>query len=58
MQMSHVYAFTGGAFVGRFGGIISSAVVTLTLLYIIDPTIFININVDTIKEGIINLLQK
>lgn len=65
IQIGHVYAFAGGAFVGRFGGIVSSVVVALTLLYIIDPTIFnnidvnnINSNINNIKEEIFNLIQK
>jgi len=56
LQLSHAYAFIGGAFVGRFGGIIPSIIVSGVLLYVADPTTFTTVNMINIKNNITSLI--
>lgn len=57
IQLSHIYAFSGGAFVGRFGGIIPSVIVIGALLYIVNPNILTYVNLENINNVIKGLMK-
>lgn len=57
IELRHVYAFIGGAFVGRFGGLIPAIIVSVILLYVVDSSIFTSDTVIHSKEVIIGLVK-
>lgn len=57
LQLGHAYAFIGGAFVGRFTGIIPSIIISGVLLYVADPSIYTNHNIMNSKEVVINMVK-
>jgi len=48
MMLEHVYIFAGGAFVGRFLGIIPAVMAIGAMTYIVDPSL---LSVDKIQHG-------
>jgi hypothetical protein len=58
LQLSHAYAFIGGAFVGKFTGIIPSIIISGMMLYIADNTIFSVENITNSKDFVVSLVQK
>lgn len=58
MELSHAYAFAGGAFVGRFTGILPSAIISGFMFYIADNTLFSIDNITQVKNIIIQLFSK
>ncbi len=57
VQLEHAYAFMGGAFVGRFTGILPSLVISGILLYVADPSLFTTENVVNIKNITMAMLK-
>ncbi len=57
VQLEHAYAFMGGAFVGRFTGILPSLVISGILLYVADPSLFTTENVMNIKNITMAMLK-
>ena len=47
IELTNAYAFIGGAFVGRFGGIIPAVIVSGVILYVVDPSVY---NSSTLME--------
>ena len=56
IQLSHAYAFIGGTFVGRFTGIIPSAIISGMMLYMADSSIFSTENLLETKQIVINMI--
>ncbi len=46
--MEHVYAFAGGAFVGRYIGIFPAMLAIGTMAYIVDPTL---VSIENLNHG-------
>ena len=57
VQLNHAYAFIGGAFVGRFTGIIPSVIISGVLLYVADPSVFTIENIMTTKTLMVNVVN-
>lgn len=58
IELMHAYIFMGGAFVGRFTGILPSIIIAIILLYMADNTLFTNITVTSIKTFLIENIQR
>ena len=58
MEISHVYAFIGGTFVGKFAGFIPSVIVSGALLYTADPALFSTHSLSHIRQVIGEIISK
>jgi len=56
LQLAHAYAFIGGAIIGRFTGILSSAVISGILLYVADSSIFTIDNIINSRNTILKII--
>ncbi len=57
IELRYAYAFIGGAFIGRFGGLIPAIIVSGVILYVADPSIFSSETMMNSKEVIIGLVK-
>lgn len=57
ININHAYAFIGGAFVGRFTGIVPSILISGLLLYMVDSSLFTHDNLINIKNITVNLFK-
>lgn len=58
LELAHAYAFVGGAFVGRFTGIIPSIIISGVLLYVADSSIFTAESISNTKTMVLDLVKK
>ena len=57
IEIAHAYAFLGGAFVGRFTGIIPSAIISGMMFYMADSSIFSSQNITSSKDIIVGVIK-
>ena len=56
-MLGHVYAFAGGAFVGRYIGMFPAILAIGTMTYMIDPTLFTLENINHGKIVVVELFK-
>ena len=57
MQITHAYAFIGGAVVSRLVGTLPSLIISGLVIYIVEPSLFSRDNVIYIKDTAMSFIK-
>jgi len=57
LRLEHVYAFMGGAIVHKLSGLLPTIIVSGAMLYVADPTVFSQRNIEHVKTLTMELVK-